>query len=417
MSFRSPNPSLQTKMTATLPASANLAPQWIARGSNEYLRVSIGLFLAGFATFALLYCVQPLLPVFAQEFGIGATESSLSLSLPLACLAIAIFFAGALSEGLGRRGLIFSSVGVAAVLNIVAAFIPDWHLFLAVRALEGFAMGGVPAVGMAYLAEEIDPKGLGLAMGLYVAGNAFGGMTGRVTTGIIAENFSLRAALVFVGLAGITAAAGCAALLPPSRNFIRRKGFDAAFHIRAWMGHLRNPALIPLFVIAFLAMGSFVTIYNYAGFRLIAPPYNLSQTEIGLIFTVYVFGIASSSTAGALADRISRYGVLVTGILIASAGVALTILPGLAAMVIGIILLTVGFFMAHAVASAWTSLLAPNTKGHATSLYLLAYYLGSSIIGSAGGWFWTEGGWSAVALFTLVALGCAFLSALRMRRL
>jgi YNFM family putative membrane transporter len=86
-------------------------------------------------------------------------------------------------------------------------------------------------------------------------------------------------------------------------------------------------------------------------------------------------------------------------------------------MVIGIILLTAGFFMAHAVASAWTSRLAPNTKGHATSLYLLAYYLGSSIVGSAGGWFWTEGRWPAVAHFTLAALGCAFLAALRMRRL
>ena len=45
---------------------------------------------------------------------------------------------------------------------------------------------------MAYLAEEIHPKGLGLTMGLYVGGTAFGGMAGRVLSGIIAEYASWR---------------------------------------------------------------------------------------------------------------------------------------------------------------------------------------------------------------------------------
>jgi len=35
--------------------------------------------------------------------------------------------------------------------------------------------------------------------------------------------------------------------------------------------------------------------------------------------------------------------------------------------------------------------MAGATKGHAASLYLLAYYLGSSALGSCGGWFWRMG--------------------------
>ena len=76
-----------------------------ARGTPEFRRASFALFLAGFATFAVLYTVQPLLPIFAQEFAVSPAESSLALSLSTASLALAILLAAILSEGVGRRGL------------------------------------------------------------------------------------------------------------------------------------------------------------------------------------------------------------------------------------------------------------------------------------------------------------------------
>jgi YNFM family putative membrane transporter len=253
-------------------------------------------------------------------------------------------------------------------------------------------------------------------MGLLVGGNAFGGMTGRVLTGIIAESFSWQAALVVLGAAGLMSAVGFILLLPPSHNFRRRPGFDPNFHLRAWLRHLRDPALLPLFAIAFLAMGSFVALYNYAGFRLAAPPFALDQQQMGLIFTVYLFGIVASSVAGGLADRLGRKRVLPSGILLLASGIGVTLLPGLAAMVLGIIIITTGFFITQSVASGWVGRIAQSTKGHASSLYLLAYYLGASLIGSAGGWFWGQGGWLAVAVFTLGLLVLTFLAALRVIR-
>jgi YNFM family putative membrane transporter len=393
------------------------APSFMIRGDPAYRRVNVALVLSGFATFSLLYSVQPLLPIFAQDFAVDAAESSLALSLTTGCLAFAILGAAALSEIVGRRSLIFASLAAASILNIAAAFSPNWRPLLVMRGLEGLALGGVPAVAMAYLAEEVDPRALGFAMGLYIAGNAFGGMVGRVGAGIIAENFSWRAALAVIGLIGLACAIGFLRLLPPSRNFVRQPGFDPRYHLNAWSRHLRAQALRRLFAIGFLIMGAFVTIYNYAGFRLIAPPYSLSQTELGLIFTVYLFGIAASSAAGALSDRIGRPLVLMAGILVAASGVGVTLLPGLAGMVVGIVLLTIGFFMTHSVASGAVGRLAAESKGHASSLYLLAYYVGSSILGSAGGWFLTKGGWTAVAAFTLAILALAFLAALDFRRL
>ncbi|ENR01452.1 hypothetical protein H721_02478 [Brucella ovis IntaBari-2006-46-332] len=99
-------------------------------------------------------------------------------------------------------------------------------------------------------------------------------------------------------------------------------------------------------------MGSFVTIYNYIGFRLIEPPYNLSQTELGFIFTVYLFGIAASWSAGRIGDRLGHFTMLPIAFAVEAASCLLTLSASLPIIVGGIIFLTVGFFMSHSVASA-----------------------------------------------------------------
>jgi YNFM family putative membrane transporter len=392
------------------------SPTWVERGSAGYGRVSLGLFAAGFATFSLLYCVQPLLPAFARDFRVGAAESSLALSLTTGFLAFAIVCAGALSEATGRRVVMLVSICAAAILNIAAGLAPDWRLLLAARGLEGLALGGVPAVAMAYLAEEIDPKALGQAMGLYVAGNAFGGMMGRVAAGFLSDLGSWRTALTAIGAADLVVAGAFFALLPASRNFTPRPGFDPAFHLAAWKRHLTRGGLTSLFLVGFLVMGAFVTVYNYAGFRLAGPPYELTQSQTSLIFVVYLFGMAASSWAGALADRIGRGRVLIAGTAIGLAGVGLTLLAPLPAIIAGVAVVTIGFFMAHSVASGWVGRMAGEAQAHAASLYLLAYYLGSSLMGSAGGWFWAASGWVGVAAFTGAQFAIAFLLALRLAR-
>jgi YNFM family putative membrane transporter len=387
------------------------------RGSAAYRRINVALVLAGFSTFSLLYCTQPLMPVFAEFFRVSAAESSLALSLSTGFLAIAIFLAGAISETTGRKTLIAASLITAAALNLAAAVAPNWHALLAIRALEGIALGGTPAVAMAYLAEEIEPGGLGLAMGLYVGGNALGGMAGRVLSGIIADHSSWRVAMGLIGLLGLAVAVGFIVLLPPSRNFGDRRRMSLRVHMAAWLGHLRAPGLPWLFLTGFLGMGSFVTVYNYAGFRLGQPPYDLSQSEIALIFGMYLFGIAASSVAGGLADQLGRGPVMIAGIVAALGGVALTLLPALALIIAGIAVVTIGFFAAHAVASGWVAGMAKGAKGHASSLYLLAYYLGSSLMGSLGGWFWAVGGWPAVAGFVGAMLALSLVAALRVAAL
>jgi YNFM family putative membrane transporter len=390
---------------------------YLERGSRAYWRASLALLFAGYATFSLLYCVQPLLPTFSASFGVSPAQSSLALSLTTAVLAFAVFAAGFVSEGWSRHRLMTLSLTASSVLTLAAAFAPHWHQLLVLRALEGLALGGVPAVAMAYLAEEVHPDGLGLAMGLYVGGTAIGGMAGRVITGGVADVFSWRIAVGTIGVLGLLSMLAFRTLLPPSRHFVPRHGLGFSHHRTALVEHLGKPGLSALFLMAFVLMGSFVTLYNYVGYRLLAPPYRLSQTAIGAIFVVYLTGVVASPWSGRMADTFGRGRVLLASVLIMLAGVGLTMLHPLAAITLGIACVTFGFFAGHAVASGWVGRLAHKGKGQAAALYLLAYYIGSSVVGSYGGRLWSAHGWNGVAglVAALLSIGVAASLWLRQR--
>jgi len=389
---------------------------YIERGTPAFRRTNLALFSAGFSTFALLYCVQPLLPVFSREFGVSPAASSLSLSLTTVMLAASVLVAGSLSEAWGRKSVMVVSLTTAALLNVIGALVPNWHALLVVRALEGVAFSGLPAVAMAYLSEEMERRSVGLAMGLYIGGSGLGGMVGRFVSGFLADVASWRAALGVIGVFGVLAALIFWRTLPPSRHFhaspLALRQLEASF-----LDHLRDAGLPWLFLEGFLLMGSFVTTYNYIGYRLLAPPYLLSQTAVGAIFIVYVFGIGSSTWVGDLAGRLGRRKVFWATTAAMLAGLALTLMKPLAVIVAGIAVLTAGFFGAHSVASSWVGLRAQHSKAQASALYLFFYYLGSSIVGSCGGLFWSAAGWRGVVAFTGSLLTMALLVSLRLSTL
>jgi MFS transporter, YNFM family, putative membrane transport protein len=297
------------------------------------------------------------------------------------------------------------SLTASGALSIAAALAPDFSWLLLARALEGVALSGLPAVALAYLGEETDPRAVGLAVGLLIAGNGFGGMAGRFAAGVITDHSSWRAALAAVGLLGLASALIVWRCLPPSRHF-RPRVLDLADLVRPLIGHLGDPGLRWLFAAGFLLMGGFVTLYNYIAFLLLAPPYNLSQSAVGAIFAVYLVGMVGSTLAGQLADRLGRRRVLVAAVALMLAGMLLTAERHLAVILLGFAVMTFGFFGCHAIASSWVSRRAQGAKAQAASLYLFTVYLGSSVAGSAGGLAWARHGWAGV-----VALAAALVVA------
>ncbi|WP_346080902.1 MFS transporter [Gibbsiella dentisursi] len=388
-------------------ASLNSLP-YIERGTPQFMRVTLALFSAGLATFALLYCVQPILPVLSQDFGISPAESSLSLSLSTALLAIGLMFTGPLSDAIGRKSVMVVALLLAAVCTLICAFMSSWQGILLMRALIGLSLSGVAAVGMTYLSEEIHPSFVAFSMGLYISGNSIGGMSGRLITGVLTDFFSWRIALAFIGLLALAAACMFWRILPASRHF-RASSLRPRTLLINFKLHWHDKGLPLLFAEGFLLMGSFVTLFNYIGYRLLENPYHLSQAVVGLLSVVYLTGSYSSPKAGALTARFGRGPVLRASILIMLAGVVITALAPIAVVFIGMMLFSAGFFASHSVASSWIGRRARRAKGQASSLYLFCYYAGSSIAGTLGGVFWHSFGWIGVVAFISIMLLLALL--------
>ena len=389
---------------------------YIEAGTRTFWRVNIATVAGGFCTFALIYCVQPLMPLLADTFQVTPTQSSLALSFTTGMLAIGLLATGIASEMLPRKSLMAASLVVSALLTVGTAVAPTWHSLLVTRALAGFTISGFPAVAMAYVSEEIHPKAGGLAMGVYIGGNAFGGMSGRLVTGVLTDLLSWRWAIGLIGALGICASLLFWLLLPPSRHFTPRSP-NLRVAKSALFRHFHDRGLVLLFVMGFLLMGSFVSVYNYLSFRLVAPPYGLSQTAVGLLFTVYSVGVFSSAWAGNMVAR-HGHGVMLLGmVMVMAAGLAITLLHSIWAILAGLIVFTFGFFGGHAVVSAWIGVRAQTAKAVASSFYLFSYYGGSSVSGTLTGLCWSAWGWGGVSAAVAGLLVVALLVVLSLKRL
>jgi YNFM family putative membrane transporter len=372
---------------------------YLHKGTPAYRRASIALFCCGFATFALLYTVQPLLPLFSKDFAVDAATASWAVSAATIGVALSLIPVGIVSDRLGRKTLMAASQLLVVGLTLAVAMAPGWKSILVLRFLTGVALSGVPAVATAYLAEEVEPQGLGSVMGLYIGGNAVGGMAGRVLTGFLADTtHSWRWSVGIVAALGLVAALTFIRLLPPSRRFAPAPAARAGERIRVLLGLFREPTLPWLFLGGFMLMGAFVALFNVTSYRLVSPPFNLSNTHVGAIFLVYLVGAPVTAWFGRMGDKYGRGRMIGAAAALMLLGLLVTLPNNLILITLGLAMVTGGFFGAQALCSAWAASRVPSARGQASSLYLFFYYLGPALFGAMAGKLWNALGWSAVAI-------------------
>ncbi len=375
-------------------------------GSRGYRRVTAALYGAGLASFAAMYCTQALLPALSTYYRIAPATAALTVSLTTGMLALSIIPASVLSERYGRIAVMLTSGVLSSIIGLLLPFSPTLGVLLVGRALHGVVLAGIPAVAMAYLAEEVHASSLGSAMGRYIAGTTIGGLVGRLLPSMIVDVSSWRVALLVSSLTTLVGTVVFAVLAPRSR-FFTPKAASVRVTLRNLGAHVRNPVLVKLFGLGFVLMGGFATVYNYLGYRLIAQPFALASSVVGLLFLLYLVGTVTSTVAGRLADRWGRALVLGGALPITLIGLLVTAHHALLVIVVGAGVFTGGFFAAHTAASGWVGAVAHRDRAEASSLYLFSYYLGGSVAGGFGGLVYTVGGWTGAVVFvgTLLLAG------------
>jgi len=392
----------------------NPSATYIEYGTRPFRAILLSLFLAGFAIFSSLYCVQPMMPFLAKFFHISPTQSSFPLSFSTIALALGLIFAGLISDRYGRKPIMVISLFSTAILLLVSALFPVWEIFLLSRMLIGLAVSGVASVAMTYIGEEIAQKDVGFAMGLYISGTAIGGMSGRLIAGVLMDFISWQAATMVIGVINIIIALVFYWALPASQHF---QAYPIGFNrlITSFKRNLIDPKLRLLFAQGFILMGCFVTIFNYMSYHLLEAPFALSQTWIGLISLAYLSGIYSSPKAASWSRKYGREKVLPAMLLCMLIGLWLMMITSIWGILLGLSLFTLAFFAAHSTASSWVSVQSLQFRAAGSSLYLFCYYMGSSVLGSFSGLVWENAGWNGIGIEVSIFLVIGIVLALQMK--
>ncbi|WP_151550309.1 MULTISPECIES: MFS transporter [Corynebacterium] len=389
-------PSRPASADGTSSADAATLPPGLERTDPDYRRVLGATLAAGLAAFNTLYCTQAMLPRLTTAFEITPTISALTVSATTGALALCVVPASILSERFGRGRIMTISLIASILIGLLLPFSPTATWLIIGRGLQGAMIAGVPAVAMALLSEELAPAALAKAIGVYIAGTSLGGLSGRLIPAGVLElstwRWALGANLLFAGICAIIAII----VLPPQRRF-QPKRLRFRGELQAMAGHWKNPRLAGLFLIAGLAMGVFVSLYNYVGFVLIND-FGLSEALVGVVFLLYLAGTWSSARAGVWS---SKYGSGIT--LVCGAGTSLIALlvclaPQLGVLLAAILVFTAAFFVVHSTASAWVGHTAVENRAEASSTYVACYYLGSSVFGWLSGLLFDATSWTGLIL-------------------
>lgn len=360
--------------------------------SRKDTLISICVFLSGFSCFAQLYYFQPLLPDLAREFLLSASHSSLAVSFSTLGMVFGLITTMFIADRIPRKKLISMGLLTSSVFSVAASFSPVFWLLILLSAAKGFLLSGATSVSMAYIAEEVSEKNKARIMALYIAGNALGGMSGRFITSWIGAIWSWRIASVSIGLICALFALLFLLFSPRSTHFFPRKeSLHSLIIVNARL--ITSKALVPFYLTGGLILGVFVSLYNYMGFYLLKPPFNFPEYSIHYIYLMYTFGMFGSVATVRLTRHRLPVPVLKSILLLSAASILLLYIPGFLTVALGLAIFTFNFFVIHVLCNRIVSEYNLAKRSVTISIYLLTYYLGSSLLGWATGLLLDALGW------------------------
>ncbi|MGE0223337.1 MAG: MFS transporter [Acetobacteraceae bacterium] len=370
--------------------------------------------LMAFLTVADLFATQAILPALTVAYDTSPARMSLAVNASTLGMAIAGLAMSLIGDRIPRRNGILVCLLALAVPTTLLAGMPDLATFAGLRILQGLCMAAAFTLTLAHLGEDASQRMTATAFAAYITGNVASNLFGRFLSAAVADHFGL--ALNFYAFAALNL---CGAALVyatvPHRASPRRHEAPPASLFAPWAIHLRNPALRSAFALGFCILFAFIGTFTYVNFLLVSQPFGLGMMELGFVYVVFLPSILTTPFAGRL---VSRWGVPVTcgsALAFAGLGIPLLLLPSLAAVLAGLVLVSVGTFFAQAVATGFVGRAVRTGRAAASGLYLASYFSGGVIGSLALGWLYDGYGWGACVAGVALALAVAGVLARRLQ--
>ena len=394
----------------TTPAAPPAAPfSDAAREPGPGALVALG--LAGFCAFLNVYTAQPLLPLLSATFRASKAATGLTVSAPNLAVALFAPLVGAWAVRFPLHRVIGAALAAMVVPTLLAATATSLPVLVAWRFAQGLAVPGVYAVGVAYAASVWPPSSLGRATAALVTGNVLGGFVGRAVAGVAADLAGWRAAFIALGILTAAGAVATWRLLPPAAG---PRGGEPPSAWRSGAALLRSGPVVATLGVGFAVLFTQVATFTYVTYHLAGPRFGLGSSGLSAIFGVYLVGAAVTPPVGAWIARLGPRRILGLSLAVGLVGSALTLVPALWSIVLGLALSCSASFVNQAAATSYLpGAVDPEHRGAASGLYIASYYLGGAVGGVLPASAWAVGGWPACVVLIAAAQVITLALALR----
>ncbi|WP_141099721.1 MFS transporter, partial [Pseudomonas sp. K2I15] len=345
----------------------------------------LALFLCGCAAFLNLYATQSILQTVATSFQVSAKAAGWSITVTTLAVAMTAPFVSRLTGRFEQRTVISVAALLLAVPALMTAHANSFAELLAWRFIEGMLIPVVFATSVAYIGDRWRGGTVTEVTSLYVAGTVLGGFAGRFVTGVMTEYVGWREAFELLAVLSLMVGGFIQFLLPDNRPRVARVS-------TTWADVLGTP-LLAAYAVGFCVLFSQVATFTYAGLYLSQAPFDLGPAALGTIYMVFLLALVVIPIAGRLSKSRPQSELLTAAAALGVCGSALTLLPSLWCIVLGLALSSTGVFLAQAAASAFTTATARHNKAGAVGLYLTCYYLGGSFGAIVPALIWGRWGW------------------------
>ena len=390
-------PMAPTAMSVAIPQSEGQA--------DSVLRTLL-IGLTAFLTVVDLFATQAILPALTRAY--GTTPAVMSFAVNASTIGMAISGLGVALVGRRidcRRGIMLS-LALLSLPTVLLATTPSLPMFALLRVAQGLCMAAAFTLTLAYLGETGNARSTASAFAAYITGNVASNLFGRLLSAAVADHLGL--ASNFYTFAALNL---CGALLVYCTIHRRPAAHDTMSPLgvlSAWLANLRDPAMRAAFAIGFCILFAFIGTFTYVNFVLVRPPFALGMMSLGLVYFVFLPSVLTTPPAGRVVARFGTRTTCAGALALAALGLPLMLLPSLQAVLVGMVLVSVGTFFAQAVATGFVGRAARTDRASASGTYLACYFLGGLVGSLALGQVYDRLGWPACT----VGIGLALIASI-----